>query len=127
MRVAIYSTRPNDREFLTRANGAGRHQLLFLEARPDATTVSAADGAQAVCVFVNDRLDDAHEARRHADQHQPRCRGGHARRVLGGNSDGEASVDQEAIGMHSPSTPAAISARHEEWHRAKTARQVMLV
>ena len=57
MRVAIYSTRPNDREFLTRANGARRHQLLFLEARLDATTVSAADGAQAVCVFVNDRLD----------------------------------------------------------------------
>lgn len=57
MRVAIYSTRPNDREFLTRANGAGRHQLLFLEARLDKTTVSAADGAQAVCVFVNDRLD----------------------------------------------------------------------
>jgi lactate dehydrogenase-like 2-hydroxyacid dehydrogenase len=57
MRVAIYSTRPNDREFLTRANGASRHQLLFLEARLDATTVSAADGARAVCVFVNDRLD----------------------------------------------------------------------
>ena len=57
MRVAIYSTRPNDREFLTRANDAGRHQLVFIEARLDATTVPAADGAQAVCVFVNDRLD----------------------------------------------------------------------
>ena len=40
MRVAIHSTRPDDREFLTRANGAGRHQVLFLEARLDATTVS---------------------------------------------------------------------------------------
>ncbi|HLL13304.1 MAG TPA: 2-hydroxyacid dehydrogenase [Rubrivivax sp.] len=57
MRVAIYSTRPNDREFLARANGAGRHQLVFLEARLDATTVAVAGGAQAVCVFVNDRLD----------------------------------------------------------------------
>jgi D-lactate dehydrogenase len=57
MRVAIFSTRPNDREFLTRANDADRHQLVFIEARLDATTVPAAGGAQAVCVFVNDRLD----------------------------------------------------------------------
>jgi D-lactate dehydrogenase len=57
MRVAIYSTRPHDREFLTRANDAGRHQFVFIEARLDATTVPAAGGAQAVCVFVNDRLD----------------------------------------------------------------------
>ena len=57
MRLAIYSTRPHDREFLTRANGPGRHELLFLEARLDATTVAAADGAKSVCVFVNDRLD----------------------------------------------------------------------
>ena len=57
MRVAVYSTRSNDRVFLARANDAGRHELLFLEARLDATTVAAADGARAVCVFVNDRLD----------------------------------------------------------------------
>ncbi|HZF81583.1 MAG TPA: NAD(P)-dependent oxidoreductase, partial [Rubrivivax sp.] len=57
MRVAIFSTRPNDREFLARANGAGRHELVFLEARLDGSTVATADGAQAVCVFVNDRLD----------------------------------------------------------------------
>jgi D-lactate dehydrogenase len=57
MRVTVYSTRPYDREFLTRANGAGRHELVFLEARLDAATVAAADGAQAVCVFVNDRAD----------------------------------------------------------------------
>jgi D-lactate dehydrogenase len=57
MRVAVYSTRPYDREFLTRANAAGRHDLVFLEARLDATTTAAADGARAVCVFVNDRVD----------------------------------------------------------------------
>jgi D-lactate dehydrogenase len=57
MRVAVFSTRPNDREFLAQANGAGRHQFLFLEARLDASTVAAAEGAQAVCLFVNDRLD----------------------------------------------------------------------
>lgn len=59
MRVAIYSTRPNDREFLARANAGGRHDLVFLEARLDGSTVALAAGAQAVCVFVNDRLDAA--------------------------------------------------------------------
>jgi D-lactate dehydrogenase len=57
MRVVIYSTRPHDREFLTRANVAGRHELVFIEAGLDAATVAAAAGAQAVCVFVNDRVD----------------------------------------------------------------------
>ena len=57
MRVAIYSTRPHDREFLTRANEKGRHAFVFLEGRLDSTTVALADGAQAVCAFVNDRLD----------------------------------------------------------------------
>lgn len=57
MRVAVYSTRPYDRESLQRANAAGRHELVFHEAGLDLTTASAADGAQAVCVFVNDRVD----------------------------------------------------------------------
>lgn len=30
MRVAIYSTRPDDRQFLARANDAGSHQLVFI-------------------------------------------------------------------------------------------------
>jgi D-lactate dehydrogenase len=57
MRMAVYSTRSYDREFLSRANAAGRHELVFFEPRLDATTAAAADGAQAVCVFVNDRVD----------------------------------------------------------------------
>ena len=57
MRVAVFSTRPYDRQFLERANAAGRHELVFHEARLDATSVAAADGMQAVCAFVNDHLD----------------------------------------------------------------------
>ena len=57
MHVAIYSTRPYDHTFLTRANAAGRHALLFHEARLDASTAAAAQGTQAVCAFVNDTLD----------------------------------------------------------------------
>lgn len=57
MRVTVYSTRPYDRAYLARANGAGRHELVFLDARLDSATVVAAEGSQAVCVFVNDQLD----------------------------------------------------------------------
>jgi D-lactate dehydrogenase len=59
MRVAVFSTHPYDRQFLDRANAAGRHELVFLEARLDASTVGAAAGCDAVCAFVNDRLDAA--------------------------------------------------------------------
>ena len=63
MRVAVFSTRPYDRLFLERANVAARHRLEFHESRLDGTSAGAADGAQAVCAFVNDRLD-AHVLRR---------------------------------------------------------------
>jgi len=57
MRIAVYSTRPYDRHFLEQANAAARHELVFLEPRLDAATLAAAAGSQAVCAFVNDRLD----------------------------------------------------------------------
>jgi D-lactate dehydrogenase len=59
MRIAIFSTRAYDRRFLEQANAAGRHELVFLEPRLDASTVATAAGAQAVCAFVNDQLDAA--------------------------------------------------------------------
>jgi D-lactate dehydrogenase len=57
MRIAVFSTRPYDRHFLDEANADGRHELVFLEPRLDATTLATAAGAQAVCAFVNDRID----------------------------------------------------------------------
>lgn len=55
MRCAVFSTKAYDQEFLEAAN-AGRHDLVFHEARlaPDTTTVAA--DASAVCAFVNDDL-----------------------------------------------------------------------
>ncbi len=57
MRVAVFSTRAYDRQFLSQANAGRRHELLFLDSRLDAGTVATASGCQAVCAFVNDRLD----------------------------------------------------------------------
>lgn len=57
MRIAIFGTKPYDRQFLTAANAGHGHDLLFLEPRLDATTAALADGFPAICAFVNDRLD----------------------------------------------------------------------
>lgn len=56
MRVAVFSTKSYDKTYLDSAN-AGQHKLVYLEPRLDSTTAFAAEGAQAVCVFVNDVLD----------------------------------------------------------------------
>ncbi|HUD94053.1 2-hydroxyacid dehydrogenase [Sphingobium sp.] len=61
MKVAVFSTHPFDRRFFDDANAAAtrRHILTFLDARLDARSALLAAGHQAVCVFVNDRLDSA--------------------------------------------------------------------
>lgn len=57
MRVAVFSTKSYDRQFLDAANSEQRHELVFMEPQLTATTARLADGFNAVCVFVNDRLD----------------------------------------------------------------------
>src|SRR6056297_687796 len=57
MRITFYSTKPFDREFFVRENSNHDHELHFLEEPLDRETVSLAHGSQAVCCFVNDRLD----------------------------------------------------------------------
>ena len=57
MRVAVFSARPYDKQFLTGANTAARHELTYLETRLSRETGRLAAGFEAVCVFVNDELD----------------------------------------------------------------------
>jgi D-lactate dehydrogenase len=57
MQVAVFSTRTYDRRFLHAANAAAGHNLAFLEPRLTSETSVLADGAGAVCAFVNDQLD----------------------------------------------------------------------
>jgi len=56
--VAVYDTKPYDREFLTVAGGK-MVRWHFHEFRLSAQTALAASGSQAVCVFVNDVVDAA--------------------------------------------------------------------
>lgn len=59
LRVAFFDTKSYDREYFNAAPAAGGLELRFLEHRLSAATVATAEGAAAVCCFVNDQLDRA--------------------------------------------------------------------
>lgn len=55
--IAFYDSKSYDREFMGAAPGAERLRWVFHEFRLTAETATSARGADAVCGFVNDRLD----------------------------------------------------------------------
>jgi D-lactate dehydrogenase len=57
MKVAVFSAKSYDRQFLEVANLNHGHELLFLEPRLTEMTATLAAGCQAICVFINDKLD----------------------------------------------------------------------
>jgi D-lactate dehydrogenase len=56
VKVAVYSTRPYDRQFLDAAN-AGRHELRYLDCRQTVATTALAKGTSAVCLFAGDQAN----------------------------------------------------------------------
>lgn len=56
MRVAVFDTHAYDKTALMAAND-GSHELVFLEVRLSELTVELANGYEAICCFVNDRVD----------------------------------------------------------------------
>lgn len=59
MITAVYDTKPYDREYLQAAAEGAGIEWRFWEFRLTEAIASTAQGARAVCVFVNDRLDRA--------------------------------------------------------------------
>jgi D-lactate dehydrogenase len=57
MRIAVFSSKNYDRDFLQAQAQRFGHELTFFEARLNGETSRLAAGFPAVCVFVNDRLD----------------------------------------------------------------------
>lgn len=57
MKIAVFSTKSYDKEFLDLANASGTHELFYLEASLDIKTVKLTEKFEAVCVFVNDTLN----------------------------------------------------------------------
>ncbi|NEQ99604.1 MAG: 2-hydroxyacid dehydrogenase [Cyanothece sp. SIO2G6] len=57
MKIAVFSTKRYDRQFLAAANTTHQHEFLFLETRLTPDTAQLAKGAGVVCAFINDQLD----------------------------------------------------------------------
>jgi len=58
MRLAMYSSKSYDEASFAAANAPARHEVLHLEERLRPATVRLAQGSEAVCVFVNDIVDE---------------------------------------------------------------------
>ena len=57
MKIAVFSTKAYDREFLVAANEKNGYEISFYEERLTHSTTVLARGCEAVCVFVNDVVD----------------------------------------------------------------------
>jgi len=55
--VAVFDTKPYDRDYLTAAATAAGLTCRFHEFRLDSDSAAIAQGADSVCIFVNDRAD----------------------------------------------------------------------
>ncbi|MTJ07905.1 2-hydroxyacid dehydrogenase [Anabaena sp. UHCC 0204] len=57
MKVAVFSTKNYDRQFLEAANSQTQYELVFFEPRLNRDTAILAAGFPCVCVFVHDQVD----------------------------------------------------------------------
>src|SRR3954470_18606317 len=57
IQTVVFDTKPYDREPLQRASAGTGIEWRFMECRLNTQTAAAAQGARAVCIFVNDRAD----------------------------------------------------------------------
>lgn len=57
MRVALFSTKPYEKEYFERINARFHHDIVFFEARLNLNTASLGSGFTAICPFVNDQLN----------------------------------------------------------------------
>jgi D-lactate dehydrogenase len=90
MNVAIFSARRYDKTLLARTNGTAGHQLRFFEDRLTPDSAPLAAGCDAVCVFVNDTVDE-HVLRILAEQ---------GTRLVATRSTGTNHIDTAAAERH---------------------------
>ena len=57
MKIAVFSVKPYEKEFLDKFNDEAKHDLHYFEESLNAHTTNLAEGFEAVCVFVSDRID----------------------------------------------------------------------
>ncbi|MDN3654394.1 2-hydroxyacid dehydrogenase [Ferruginibacter paludis] len=56
MKVAIFSTKYYEREYLNNANAGGKHQLTFYDASLNEDSINLTIGHEAVCVLLSDKI-----------------------------------------------------------------------
>jgi len=57
MKTALFSTKSYDREYFSQCNIDVKHSLTYFEESLNVNTAELTKGYEAVCVFVNDKLD----------------------------------------------------------------------
>jgi D-lactate dehydrogenase len=57
MKIAFFSSQAYDKEFFNRENQSYKYQIEYFDTHLGLHSISMASGFDAVCVFVNDRLD----------------------------------------------------------------------
>lgn len=57
MKIAVFSSKSYDKQFLENSNKQYGHEMFFYEPRLTIETAALAEGFQCVCVFVNDKLN----------------------------------------------------------------------
>lgn len=56
MKIAVFSTKPYDREYLDKFNIENEHELIYFDAPLNTDTTNLAIGFEGVCIFVNDKI-----------------------------------------------------------------------
>ena len=57
MKIAFYGTKPYDRLWFEPLSREYGHRIKFIEGLLNEDTITLANGYDAVCVFVNDKVD----------------------------------------------------------------------
>ena len=58
MKIAVFSTKPYEKEFLDKFNLEAKHDLHYFEESLNEHTTNLAEGFEAVCIFVSDKVDE---------------------------------------------------------------------
>ena len=56
MKIAVFSTKPYDKEYFLKYDDKHNHELSYFETALDQNTVGLTQGFDAICVFVNDKI-----------------------------------------------------------------------
>lgn len=99
MRTVVFSAKPYDQHFLSKVNREYGHELVFFEPRLTPETVSLAEGFPAVCVFVNDQVNERTQ----------KWLAGHGTRLIATRSAGFNHIDlnaAERLGLTVARVPA---------------------